>query len=93
MIKEFGPELKYIKVKKNISVKALYRLEFTPNTTELNIAECFGYDDEDLPPLFYPIWYYYIYKDRNKDPDLLSKLISHKDYEFITFCGGDKPMN
>ena len=34
--------------------------------------------------------YYDIFKEKNKDKDILSKLNSHKDYEFITFSGGNK---
>ena len=48
VIEEFGPELKYIKGEKNVISDALSRLEFTSNTTKLNVAKLFGYYDEDL---------------------------------------------
>ena len=51
VIEEFGPELKYIKGGKNVISDALSRLEFTSNTTKLNISEFFGFYDEDLSSL------------------------------------------
>ena len=89
-IEKFGPELKYIKGKKNVVADVLSRTEFTPNTTKLNIVECFGYDDKDIPPQLYPVCYQDISKEKNKDKDLLSQLNSHKEYQLITFRGGDK---
>ena len=50
VIKEFGPELKYIKVKNKAVADAFSSLKFTPNTIKLNIPECFRYGDEDLNP-------------------------------------------
>ena len=88
VIKEFSCKHKYITGKKNVIANAFSRLEFTPDTTKLNISECFRYDDEDLLPQSYSIRYYDIAKEQNKYKDLLSKLNSQKDYEFITFHGG-----
>ena len=90
VIKEFGPELKYVKVKNNVVSNVFSRIEFSPNTTKLNIFKCFGYDGKDILPQSYPIQYYYISREKNKEKYILSELNSHKYYEFITFCGGDK---
>ena len=74
----------------NVVADTLSRLKFTPNTTKLNIAECFGYDEENLLPRSYSVQYYSITKDQKKDKDLLSKRNSYQDYEFIMFYGGNK---
>ena len=81
IIKEFGPELKNIKGENNVVSDTLSRLKFMPNTTKLNIAKRFGYDNKDIPLLLYLIRYYDIDGYQNKDKDLLSKINSHKNYE------------
>ena len=48
IIKEFGPELKYIKGENNAVADALSRLEMSDNQDILNISELYGYDDEVL---------------------------------------------
>ena len=62
ILKEFGPELKYIKGEKNVVSDALSRLEMSDNQDILNISELYGYDDEDLPDSVYPIRYHDISK-------------------------------
>ena len=62
IIKEFGPELKYIKDENNIVADALSRLEMSENQDILNISELCGYYDTDLPDSFYPIRYHNIPK-------------------------------
>ena len=49
ILKEFGPELKYIKGENNVVSKALSCLDMIDNQDILNISELYGYDDEDLP--------------------------------------------
>ena len=90
ILKEFGPELKYIKGENNVVADALYRLEKSPNQEILNISELYGYDDKDLPDSSYPIRYHDIAKAHETDAKLKQKLVSHKDYTPDTFFGGDK---
>ena len=90
IIKEFGPELKYIKSENNVVADALSRLEMSDNQDILNISELYGYDDEHLPDSAYPIHYQYISKAQKTDAKLNQKLVSHKDYTLNTFCGGDQ---
>ena len=42
ILKEFGPELKYIKGENNVVADALSRLEKSPNQETLNISELYG---------------------------------------------------
>ena len=42
ILKEFGPELKYIKVENNIVANALSRLDMNDNQEILNIYELYG---------------------------------------------------
>ena len=90
ILKEFGPELKYIKVENNVVADTLSRLEMSDNQEILNISELYGYDDEDLPDSAYPIRYHNIAKAQETDAKLQQKLVSHKDYTLDTFLGGDK---
>ena len=54
ILKEFGPELQYIKCEDNVVVDALYRLEMSDNQEILNISELYGYDDADQTDSAYP---------------------------------------
>ena len=90
ILEEFGPELKYIKGENNVVADALSRLENSPNREILNISELYGYDDEDMPDIAYPIRYRDIAKAQETDVKLQQKLVSHKDYTLDTFCGGNK---
>ena len=89
ILKEFGPELKYIKGENNVVAEALSRLEMSDNQDILNISELYGYNDKDLPDRAYPIFYHDIAKAQKTDAKLQQKLVSHKDYTPDTFCGGD----
>ena len=90
VLKEFGPDLQYIKGTHNVVADALSYLDIDNNQEIFNISECFGYDDDDLPPSSYPIRYKDIAKAQRADPSLIKKLASHKDYSEATFRGGDK---
>ena len=90
ILKEFGPELKYIKVENNVVANALSRLEMSDNQEILNISALYGYDDSDLPDITYPIRYHDIAKAQKTDAKLNQKLVSHKDYTLDIFCGGDQ---
>jgi hypothetical protein len=50
VLKEFGPDLQHIKGERNVVADALSRLETEDEQEIFNISECFGYDDDDLPP-------------------------------------------
>ena len=54
ILKEFGPELKYIKGENYFVSNALSRLEMSDNQEILKIYQLYGYDDEDLPDSAYP---------------------------------------
>ena len=78
ILKEFGPEFKYIKGENNIVANTLSRLEMSDNQEILNIFELYGYDDEDLPDSAYPIHYHDIAKSQETDSKLQQNLVSHK---------------
>ena len=90
VLEEFGPDLQYIKGERNVVADALSRLEIDDNQEIFNISECFGYDDDDLPPSSYPIRYKDIAKAQADRPALQLKLTTHKGYHKATFRGGDK---
>ena len=90
ILKEFGPELKYIIGENNVVADALFRLEKSPNKEILNISERYGYDDKGMPDSAYPIRYHDIAKAQETDAKLKQKLFSHKDYTLDIFRGGDK---
>ena len=90
ILKEFGPELKYIKGENNVVADALSCLEKSPNQEILNISEPYGYDDKDLTDSAYPIRYHDIAKAQETDAKLQQNLVSHKDYTLDIFRGGDK---
>ena len=85
ILKEFGPELRYIKVENNVVADALSRLEMSDNQEILNISELYGYDYKDLPDSAYPICYHDIAKAQETDAKLQQKLVSHKYYTLDTF--------
>ena len=62
ILKEFGPELKYIKGEKNVIADAISRLKISDNQEILNIYELYGYDDADMPNSAYQISYHGIAK-------------------------------
>ena len=70
ILKEFGPELKYIKGENNVVAEDLSSLEKSPNQEILNISEIYGYDDKDLPDSAYPIRYHDIAKAQETDAKL-----------------------
>ena len=76
ILKEFGPESKYIKGGNNVVADALSCLEKSPNQETLNISELYGYDDKDLPDSAYPIRYHDISKTQETDGKLQQKLFS-----------------
>ena len=90
ILKEFGPELKYIKGENDVVANTLSWLEKSPNQDIFNISELYGYYDKDLLDRAYPIRYHDIAKAQETDAKLQQKLFSHKDYTLDTFCGGDK---
>ena len=67
ILKQFGPELKYIKVENNVIADALSRLEMSDNQDILNISD---YDAEDLGDSAYPIRYHDISKAQKTDAKL-----------------------
>ena len=90
ILKEFGPELKYIKGENNVVADALSCLEMSDNQKILNISELYGYDDADLPDSAYPICYHNITKAQKTDAKLKQNLVSHKYYTLDTFPGGNQ---
>ena len=90
ILKEFGPELKYIKGENNVVADALSCLEMSDNQEILNISELYGYDDADLPDSAYPIRYHDISKSQKTDAKLNQNLVSHKYYTLNTFRGGNQ---
>ena len=92
ILKEFGPELKYIKGENNVVADALSSLDMNNNQDILNISEIYSYNNKDLPDSAYPIRYHDISKTQETDAKLQQKLVSHKDYTLNTFCGAIKTI-
>ena len=78
ILKDFGPELKYIKGENNVVADTISRLEMSDNQEILNISEIYGYNDKDLPDSTYPIRYHDISKAQETDAKLQQKLVSQK---------------
>ena len=76
ILKQFGPELKYIKGENSFIAKALSILDMNDNQDILNISELYFYDENDLPASTYPIRYQYITKSQKTNAKLKQKLIS-----------------
>jgi hypothetical protein len=55
VLEEFGPDLQYIKGTHNIIADALSHLPIDNDQEIFNIIECFGYDNDDLPPSSFPV--------------------------------------
>jgi hypothetical protein len=81
VLEEFGPDLQCIKGERNVVAGA---------QEIFNVSECFGCDDDDLPPSSFPLRHKDIAKAQMHDPALPLKLRSHKDCSEATFRGGDK---
>ena len=90
ILKEFGPELKYIKGENNVVADALSRLKMSDKQEIFNISELYGYNDKDLPDSAYRIRYHDIDKSQKTDAKQKQKLVSHKDYTLDNFRGGDQ---
>ena len=60
ILKEFVPEVKYIKGENNVVANTLYCLDISYNQEILNISEIYGYDDDNLPDSAYKIRYHNI---------------------------------
>jgi hypothetical protein len=74
VLEEFGPDLQHIKGERNVVVTALSRLEIDDEQEIFNIGECFGYDDDDLPPSSFPLRHEDIAKTQLDNPALRLKL-------------------
>ena len=61
LIEEYNPELRYVPGTTNVVADALSRIELTqdlhPPPTPKYLTECFGYEDQDLDPLIFPLKY------------------------------------
>jgi hypothetical protein len=90
VLEEFGPDLQHIKGERNVVANALSRLEIDDEQEIFNISECFGYDDDDLPPTSFPLRHKDIAKAQLDNPALLLKLRTNEDFSEATFRGGDK---
>ena len=87
IIREFGPELKYIKGENNVVDNALYRLDMSDNKYILNISDIYGYNDYYLLDSYYPIRHQDISKAQKSDAKIQQKIVSHKNYTLDTFLG------
>ena len=81
ILEEFSPELKYIKGTHNVVADALSCLDFNENTETVNIAEAYGYDDDDLPDNSFPVRYRDIAKAQSQELDLQKKLSTNNNYK------------
>jgi hypothetical protein len=90
VLEEFATDLQYIKGTRNVVANALSRLPIDDDQEIFNISECFGYDDDNLPPSSFPLWYRDITKAQRASPTLLLKLKNKSSYTETTYCGADK---
>jgi hypothetical protein len=90
VLEEFGPDLQCIKGENNVVADALSRLDTDDEQEIFNVSECFGYDDDDLPPSSHPMRCEEIAKAQLDDPALQTKLRIHKGHTENVFRGGDK---
>jgi hypothetical protein len=91
VLKEFGPDPQCIEGERNVVADALSRLTEIDDEQEIfNITECFGYDDDNLPPSSFPLRCEDIAKAQLDNPALLSKLRTNEDFSEATFHGGNK---
>jgi transposase InsO family protein len=90
VLEEFGPDLQCIKGENNVVADYLSRLDIDDEQEIFNVSECFGYDDDDLPPSSHPIRCKEIAKAQLDDPALQTKLRTHKGHAEHVFHGGDK---
>jgi hypothetical protein len=90
VLEEFGPDLQCVKGENNVVADVLSRLD-TDNEQEIfNVSECFGYDDDDLPPSSHPTRHEEIAKAQLDDPALQTKLRNHKGHNENVFGGGNE---
>jgi putative transposase len=103
LIEEFGPTLKYIKGPKNVVADALSRLDLmSPAPTnvdndtqdslqEVQMAESYGLDKDDLPSDAFPVTYRLIQHEQDKDETLLALARQGaKHYTLKDFHGGGR---
>ena len=80
IIKEFSPELKYVKGENNVTADALFFLEMSDNQDILNISELYGFDEADLPDSSYRIRYHGISKACETDAKLKKDSLTWRLY-------------
>jgi hypothetical protein len=90
VLKEFGPDLQGMEAEHNAVADALSQLEIDDEQEISNISECFGYDDDNLPPSSFPLRHKDIAKAQSDNPALPLKLRTNKDFSEATFRGGDE---
>jgi hypothetical protein len=96
IIKEYGPELKYIKGERNIGADTLSCLDMSSDKShtaeEIYMAELFGLDLEDILKDAFSLTYKKIMSEQKQDKDLLEKLKnpqnSNTTLKIKTYRGG-----
>ena len=89
IFQEFGPKIKYIKGPKNIVANALSRLDIL-DQNELSTIDCYGLEKDDLPEDAFPITYYLLNREQQKDKSLLERAQTHRHFSLKVFYGGKK---
>ena len=94
LIEEFGPKIEYIKGPKNVVADALSRLDLlspTDPAEELDTAESFGLDKDDLPGDAFPVTYQLINREQQLDKTLLATVEKDKkNFNLKEFHGGGR---
>jgi hypothetical protein len=97
ILKEYGPELLYVKGENNVVADALSRLPLISSESSQDInylADHFALHNNDLPDDIYPLQYSLIQKCQQKDKALLNKIKEKtQNYHFKSFHGGGKTRN
>ena len=92
ILEEFGPELIYVPGANNDAADALSCLESSPSSSPppSEMAEHFGFDDEDLPPDTFPLTYKLLMQHQLQDKELMDKAEANNGYALSIFQGGGK---
>jgi len=94
IIEEYGPTIEHISGSKNIIADTLSRLDMTSDTESLDMADCYGLDNDDLPLNAFPVSYALLDREQKKDKTLLNRVRnSAQEYSLKKFHGGGNTVH
>jgi hypothetical protein len=87
IIEEFGQTIQSIKGPKNIVADTVSHLDILPYEKCLNIADCYGLNDDDLSSDSFPLTYSLIDHEQQKDEIILARAQKAQHYSVKKFDG------